>query len=204
MKDLGIFIGTDLKFLYHINCISRSASLCAYQILRSFSTKNVWILLKAFTSMCYVQPKLEYCTCVWNPYLKKDILLLESVQKKFSRDICVRCNIPFASYLDRLYILGIKFLEYRRVEFDLILMYKFCYHLSDLQFDDYFVFRDTGYRYNLRHHSLSVQTLQQCKHNQCQHFFFNHIINIWNRLPDDVVIAPSLSSFKHHLKNFAV
>ena len=80
VKDLGIFISKDLKFSCHINCISRSASLCAYQILRSFSTKNVWILLKAF--MCYVRPKLEYNTCVWNPYLKKDILLLELVQKK--------------------------------------------------------------------------------------------------------------------------
>ena len=80
-------------------------------------------------------------------------------------------------------------------------MHKICYDLSDLHFDDYFVFRDTGY--NLRQHSLSVQTLQQCKHNQYQHFFFNHIvINIWNHLPNDVVIAPSLSSFKHRLKKF--
>ena len=150
--------------------------------------------------MRYVRPKLEYCTCVWNPYLKKDILLLESVQKKFTCDIPIRCNIPFASYLDRLHVLGIKSLEYCRVELDLILMYKICYHLSDLHFDDYFVFRDTGY--NLRHHSLSVQTLQQRKHNQYQHFFFNRIVNIGNRLPDDVVTAPSSSSFKHRVKNF--
>ena len=112
--------------------------------------------------MCYVRPKLEYSTCVWNPYLKKDILLHESVKKKFTGYICIRCNIVFASYLDRLHILGtgIKSLEYRRVEFDHILMYKICYYLSD--FNDYFVFRDTGY--NLRHHSFSIQTLQQCKH----------------------------------------
>ena len=79
VKDLGIFIDKDLKFLYHINCISRSALLQAYQFLRSFSTKNVWILLKAF--MCYVRPKLEYCTCVWNPYLINDILLLNRFKK---------------------------------------------------------------------------------------------------------------------------
>ena len=79
-------------------------------------------------------------------------------------------------------------------------MYKICYHLSDLHFDDYFVFRGTGY--NLRHHSLSVQTLHRCEHNQYQHFFFNRIVNIWKRLSEDVVIAPSLSSFKHRLKNF--
>ena len=38
-------------------------------------------------------------------------------------------------------ILDVKSLEYRRVKFDLILTYKICYHLSDLHFDDYFVFR---------------------------------------------------------------
>ena len=124
VKDLGIFIGNDLKFLYHNNHISHSASLCAYQILRFFSSKIIWILLKAF--MCYVRPKLEYCTCIWNPYLKKDILLLESVQKNFTCDICICCNIPFASYLDRLHVLGITSLEYRRVELDLFLMYKIC------------------------------------------------------------------------------
>ena len=80
VKDLGVFICNDLKFLYHISCITHSASLYAYQILRSFSTKIVWIFHKAF--MCYVRPKLECSTCVWNPYLKKDILHLESVQKK--------------------------------------------------------------------------------------------------------------------------
>ena len=52
VKDLGIFIGNDLKFSYHINHISRSASLCAYQILRFFSSKNIWILLKSFYALC--------------------------------------------------------------------------------------------------------------------------------------------------------
>ena len=60
----------------------------------------------------YVRLKLEYSTCVWNSYLKKDILHLASVQKKFTGDICIRRNIPFASYLDRLHILGIKSPEY--------------------------------------------------------------------------------------------
>jgi len=63
-------------------------------------------LLKAYTT--YVWPKLEYNTVVWSPYLKKDVNLLEFfVQKHFTRNICVRCNVPFDSYLDRL-LLDIK------------------------------------------------------------------------------------------------
>ena len=41
VKELDVFICDDLKFLYHISCISGSASLCTYQILCSFSTKNL-------------------------------------------------------------------------------------------------------------------------------------------------------------------
>ena len=41
-------------------------------------------------------------------------------------------------YADRLHKLGIKSLEYRRLEFHVILMFKIYYrpNLSDLQFDD--------------------------------------------------------------------
>jgi len=47
-KDLGIFVSNNLKWSHHIAHIQHNASICAYQILRSSSTKNVWILLKAF------------------------------------------------------------------------------------------------------------------------------------------------------------
>ena len=110
--------------------------MCAYQILRAFSSKHVWTLLKAFIT--YVRPKLEYNSPVWNPYLKKDTLLLKSVQKKFTRNVFLRCNIPFRSYADRLDKLGIKSLECRRLQFDIILMFKIYHKLSDLQFDNYF------------------------------------------------------------------
>ena len=200
LKDLGIFICNDLKFSYHINYISRSALLCAYQILCFFSTKNVWILLEAF--MCYVRPKLEYSRILVYGILisKKTCHILNRFKKNLLVIFAFVVTFHLLPIFDYLHILGIKSLEYRGIEFDLILMYKICYYLSDLRFDDYFVFRDTGY--NLRQHSLSVQTLQQCKHIKYQHFFFNRIVNIWNLLLNDVVIPPSLSSLKHRLKNF--
>ena len=119
--------------------------MCAYQILSAFSSKNVWTLLKAFIT--YVRPKLEYNSPVWNPYPKKDTLLLESVQKKFTRNVFLRCNIPFRSDADRLDKLGIKSLEYRRLQFDIILMFKIYHKLSDLQFDNYCEHCDRKYNF---------------------------------------------------------
>ena len=46
--DLGIIISNDLKWSYHISHIVAKTLCCSYQILRFFSTHNVWILLKAY------------------------------------------------------------------------------------------------------------------------------------------------------------
>ena len=94
------------------------------------------MLCKAYVT--YVQPKLEYNTSVRSPYLQKDIISIESVQKSFTRKVCVCCNIPFSSYSDRLHKLNLRSLEYRRLEFDLILVYKICNDLIDIAFEDIF------------------------------------------------------------------
>ena len=57
----------------------------------SFPLKIYGFCLKLNTYVC---PKVEFNTCVWNPYLKKDIVLLESVQRNFNRHAFIRYNIP--------------------------------------------------------------------------------------------------------------
>ena len=54
VKDLGVLISYNLKWSQHIHHIRSTASVCAYQILRAFSSKNVWTLRKAFIT--YVCP----------------------------------------------------------------------------------------------------------------------------------------------------
>ena len=46
MKDLGIIISENLKWQNHINYIYNKAALSSYQILKSFNSKNIWILKK--------------------------------------------------------------------------------------------------------------------------------------------------------------
>ena len=109
--DLGVVISSDLKWNNHISKIVAKASIGLYHISHFFNSNNIWILLKAYTT--YVSPKLEYNTSIWSPYLIKDIAKIESIQKQFTRYICIRCKVPFSSYHDRLNKLNIKSLEYR-------------------------------------------------------------------------------------------
>ena len=59
VTDLGILISSDLKWSPHIAQMVSNASF-SHRILKTFSTKNIWTLMKAF--VIYVRPKLEYNT----------------------------------------------------------------------------------------------------------------------------------------------
>ena len=145
VKDLDVSISNDLKWSFHIAQIRGVASICSYRILKCFSSRNIWTLRKAFVT--YVRPKLEYNTPVWSPYFYKDIIAVESIQKNFTRRECMRYNIPFTSYSDRLIKLNLKSLEYRHLEFDLIMVYQICYELVDIPINNCFEFVDTNTHY---------------------------------------------------------
>jgi len=49
----------------------------------TFVNKDTRIMLKLYQSL--VRPKLEYCVQAWRPYLKKDIEMLQKVQKRAKR-----------------------------------------------------------------------------------------------------------------------
>ena len=196
-RDLGVLVTNNLKWSSHISHIHSVTSHLSYIVLRTFSTNNICTLLKIYVT--YIRPTLEYNSSVRSPYLKKDITLIESVQKRFTRNVFIRCNLPFNSYVDRLTKLGIKFLEYCRLEFDLILMYKISHNLCDMNFSDYFVFQTCDY--NLRRHDFTVQLLFHiASRDQFRQFFFDHIVSTWNQLPDVVVSAFNL--FKTKLKGY--
>ena len=138
VQDLGVFITEDLKWHHHIQTIKTRAMQKCYQILRSFNSKNIWILLKSY--LTYVRPILEYASVIWNPYLIKDIDAIEAVQRYYTRRILRRCNLPFSSYSDRLHMLNLHSLEYRRLETDLIMVFKITHNLVDVRFDDLFTY----------------------------------------------------------------
>ena len=201
IKDLGVFISSDLKWAKHIDSLYKSTSTISYRILKSFKTTNIWTLLKLYTT--YVRPKLEFNSCVWSPYLKTDIIRIESIQRSFTRKAFLRCNIHFSSYKNRLYQLGIKSLQYRRLTFDLILIYKIIHGLSDIKFDDYFSFQQNIYV--LRGNSRKIKLRSDFKMQatlQVRHCFFMRSTKYWNLLPDHIAKSSNIVNFKRNLLSF--
>lgn len=199
IKDLGIIISHNLKWHDHISHIYKKASLCSYQIFKSFRTKNIWVLLKLYK--VYIRSNLEYNTPVWSPYLQKDVDRIESVQRRFTRFAFRRCGLKFSSYEDRLRQLNLQPLELRRTHYDLSLLYKIINNQSCIKFSEYFIFQPTFY--NLRRNSVQIQTKFRPKFNN-KHWnnnFFIRSVKFWNSLPEHVVTAPNLDLFKKRLQN---
>ena len=108
-------------------------------------------------------------------------------------------NIKFESYTDRLKLFNIESLEYRRMKFDLILVYKLLNGHIDIDSDDFFL-KTTFYQtYNLRRHNQCLKSLKTAKNNTRNNFFALRTLNLWNKLPTKLVLSESLSTFKNHL-----
>ncbi len=115
-------LADDLSWFPHISSLVAKASKRANAILKSFVYSDFRLLAQAYIT--YVRPMLETACAVWSPHYKQDKVLVESVQRKFSRKLFWKCNLQPASYEDRLAVLNWSSLEDRRKRADLLLTYR--------------------------------------------------------------------------------
>jgi hypothetical protein len=127
-KDLGVNIDNQLKFDVHIRATVSRAHQRANLILKCFRSKDIGTIVRAF--IVYVRPILEYVSVIWSPYLIKDIKLIEAVQKRFTKRLP---NLNRVTYEERLKILGLQSLELRRLQNDLIIVYKIHFDKMDVE-----------------------------------------------------------------------
>jgi hypothetical protein len=111
-KYLGIIFTADLSWSEHIQSISSKAKKLLGVLYRQFySHSSTFTLLTLYRSI--VRPRLEYTSSVWNPYLDKNIKLLESVQKMALKICTKHCNWS-SSYEENLATVSLTSLSQRR------------------------------------------------------------------------------------------
>ena len=88
-------------------------------IKRNFTDRSQATLIPLYKSL--VRPHLEYCCSVWNPHFRKDIELIEGVQRRATKLVK---DVEHLHYNDRLEHLGLMCLHTRRIRSDLIDTYK--------------------------------------------------------------------------------
>ena len=189
VKDLGVHMTENLKFDTHIAKIVQSASNCANLILKCFRYKKPQFMIKLFNT--FVRSKLEYASPIWNPHTKCLIDKIEKVQRKFTKRLPGLNN---KSYGERLQILKVTTLEERRLKLDLCFLFKIIKGKIIVNFEDYFEFKTS----RTRGHSLTLRERQS--NSDLKRFSFaQRIVKVWNSLPETVISAPSVASFKRQL-----
>jgi len=192
VRDLGVIVTSDLKSGAHCGKIASNASAVVSMIFRAFETKKNSFLIKLWKT--FGRPKLEYASVVWSPHFTKDKIILENVQRRFTRGLS---GIPNLEYPVRLAVSNLDCLEIRRLEFDLIMVYKIIYGLVDMNFDD--LFERSPNPHLGRSHSLKLTKFRTQTETR-KHFFANRVVDIWNSLTEPTVTSRNIEIFKNRLK----
>ena len=136
VTDLGLLFTNTLNFHKHIAGICGKAKSLIFLLRKRFLSKNnAHYLILAYKS--YILPVLNYCSLVWSPSAVGDILLLESVQKMFTKRLV---GYEDLSYQERLCKSGLKSLELTSLHCDLILCYKILHNLIVIDTTTFFEF----------------------------------------------------------------
>ena len=140
----------------------------------------------------HIRPIIEYCSSVWNVGYMGDIRLLESLQRRWSREIA---GCSHLSYEDRLVKLDLFSVAGRLLRADLIKMWKAFHCEIDVGLPS-MLSRATypgtrGHRFKLVVLRANTDILRRS--------WSFRSVNIWNSLPASVVECESFTTFKRLL-----
>ncbi len=185
----------NLSVRAQVESAASTANSTLGRLKKSFRSRGIKLWRILYTT--YVRPHLEFAVQAWCPYQKSDINILERVQKRATKVIS---SIKHLSYNQRLQKLGLTTLETRRLRGDLIEQFKISRGIDEVNF---FVPKTkplSSDTYDLRGHNqrLAKQRVKNCPSRE--NFFTSRIVNHWNSLSQTAINAPTLNSFKNHVK----
>ena len=119
-KDLGVLVDEKLDMSWQCALTAQKASCILDCIKRSMTSRSREVILPLCSAL--VGPHLEFCIQLWGPQHRKDMDLLEQVQRRAMKMIR---GMEHLSYEDRLRELGLFSLEKRRLRGDLIVAFQY-------------------------------------------------------------------------------
>ena len=178
-KYLGLLLSSDLSFSKHIESICSKSRKIIGLLYRRFNSANSDTLLQLYLAM--VRPHLEYASPVWNPSTRKQVNMIEDVEKFAMKVVTRRWT---AGYQEVLNMVNIPSIESRMLQSSMCTLYKiihvllFSRHcLTETQFS-----KRSDREFLLHQPFAGTKAFHSS--------FVPHATNIWNTLPERLVTSP--------------
>ena len=118
-KDLGVTMNANMKVSEQCRIAASKGNQVLGMIRRNITYKEKSLIVPLYKAI--VRPHLEYCIQAWSPYLRKDIDMLEKIQRRATKLIP---ELRDLRYEERLKECGLTTLETRRLRGDQIEVFK--------------------------------------------------------------------------------
>ena len=196
--DLGVMMTSDTSWSNHIALISSKAYKKLGLLRRTFcSTNSIWAKKSLYLSL--VRSQLVYCSQIWRPSLLKDIITLETIQRRATKFILGDYTSSYKSRLTKLHLLPLMMaLELYDITF-FIKSFKQPTHSFNIL--NFVSFNQNSTRSGT--HCKLIQPITRT--NRAKQFYFNRLPRIWNALPPidlsnstDAIVAQVIHVFREH------
>ena len=107
-RDLGIIFTENLSWHSHYEAIV-AKTYKSLGLLKRVFKHTISPQVKRTLYLTFVRPKLSYCSPLWRPFLIKDILLLERVQRRATKFILDNYSMDYKSRLTQLKLLPLMY-----------------------------------------------------------------------------------------------
>jgi hypothetical protein len=190
-KDIGVLIDDKLNFKTHIMQQVKKANSMVGAIRRSFRFLDERMFRLLYKGL--VRAHIETSVIIWNPYTSEMIDAIESVQKRATRMIPGYRDM---TYEERNKSLDLPSLRYRRIRMDLLETYKILNCKYDTKCTPKLIMKENQDRTRGNKNAL---VMKRARTELRRNSFTHRIVPLWNSLPEEVVTAPSIDSFKERL-----